>query len=86
VGVAREHEVDERTARMLDDSVGVVRLVDHEDDGAVGFGGDGQVEVGVAGSGVVGAAEPDARAGSFDGDVLIDEDGDSGGAKRVDDE
>ncbi len=60
VGVAGEHEVDERAARMLDDGVGVVGFVSHEDDGAVGFGGDGEVEVGVAGSGVVGAAEPDA--------------------------
>ena len=86
VGVAGEHEVDELAARMLDDGVGVVGLVDHEDDGAVGLGGDGQVEVGVAGSCVVSAAEPDTRAGSFDGDVLVDEDGDSGGAERVDDE
>jgi hypothetical protein len=32
--------------------VDVVGLVGHEDDGAVGAGGDGEIEVGVAGSGI----------------------------------
>ena len=68
VGVAGEHEVDERAAGVGDDVVGVVGLVGHEDDGAVGFGGDGEVEVGVAGAGVVDAAEPEAGAVAFDGD------------------
>lgn len=35
VGVAREHEVDELAARMLDHRVGVVRLMNHENDRAV---------------------------------------------------
>ena len=53
VGVAGEHQVDEVAARVGDDVVGVVGFVRHEDDGAVGFGGEGEVEVGVAGTGVV---------------------------------
>lgn len=60
VGVAGEHEVDEVAARMLDDGIGVVGLVDHEDDGTIGVRGNGQVEIGVAAAGVVGAADPDA--------------------------
>ena len=42
VGVAGEHEVDQREAGVLDDLVGVVGLVDHEDDGGAGNGGDGE--------------------------------------------
>ncbi len=45
VGVAGEHQVDEISARMLDDMIGIVGLVDHEDDRAVGVLRDGQVEV-----------------------------------------
>ena len=60
MGVAGEHEVDERAAGVGEDVVGVVGLVGHEEDGAVGVGGDGEVEVGVAGAGVVDAAEPEA--------------------------
>ena len=58
VGVAGEHEVDELAARVCGDGVGVIGFVDHEDDGTVGFGGDGQVEVGVAGSRIVSTAKP----------------------------
>ena len=85
VGVAGEHEVDERAAGVGDDGVGVVGLVGHEDDGAVGFGGDGEIEVRAAGAGVVQAAEPDARAVAFDGDVLVDQDGDAMAGKGVND-
>jgi len=56
VGVAREHEVDEREAGVEDDVLDVVRLVAHEDDGCAGVWGDGKVQVGDAGSGIVGAA------------------------------
>ena len=56
VRVAGEHEVDEWTAGMLYDVVGVVGLMRHEDDGAVGFRGYGEVEIGMAGVGVVCAA------------------------------
>ena len=62
VGVAGEHEVDERAAGMSDDVVGVVGFVGHEQDGAIGFGGDGEIEVRMALAGVVDAAEPEARA------------------------
>ncbi len=37
VGVACEHQVDEWAAGMLHDVVGVVGLVRHEDDGAIGL-------------------------------------------------
>ena len=62
VGVAGEHRVDPGEARMADDVVDEVRLVAHEDDGRAGRVGDGEVEVGVAGAGVVGAAEPEVVA------------------------
>ena len=85
MGVAGEHEVDERAARVGDDVVGVVGLVGHEDDGAVGFGGNGEIEVGMAGAGVVDAAEPEAVAVAFDGEVLIDQDGGAVGERALDD-
>ena len=86
VGVAGEHEVDERGARVEEYVVDVVRLVGHEDDGPVGAGGDGEVEVGVAGSGVFDAAQPDAGAVALDGDVPVDEDRDAVALQSVDDE
>ncbi len=58
VGVAGEHEVDEVSAGVVDDLVGVVGGVGHEEDGAVGVGGDCRVEVGCAGGGVGDAGEP----------------------------
>ena len=48
VGVSGEHEVDERSTGVGADLVGVVGRVRHEKNGTVGFGGNGQVEVGVA--------------------------------------
>ena len=51
--VAGEHEVDERAAGMGHDGVSVVGFVSHEDDGAVGFGWDRQVEVRGARAGIV---------------------------------
>ena len=58
--VAGKHDVDKRAAWVGEDHVGIVGFVRHEDDGAVGFGGDGQVQIWVAGAGVVDAAEPEA--------------------------
>ncbi len=75
VGVAGEHEVDEREAGVEDDLFDVVGLVAHEDHGGAGVGGDGEVEVGGAGAGVVGAAEPEDVAAAFEGEVAVDEDG-----------
>ena len=83
VGVAGEHEVDELAAGVCDDGVGVVGLVGHENDWAVGLRWDGEVEVGVAGAGVVQAAEPEAGAVAFDSDVLVDQDGDAGAGEGV---
>ena len=60
VGVAGEHEIDEGAAGVLGDDVGEVGLVGHEDDGAIGFDGEGEVEIGMAGAGVVCAAEQEA--------------------------
>ncbi len=74
MGVTAKHEVDERTARVGDDVVGIVGRVCHEEDGTVGFWGNGQIEVGVAGAGVVDAAEPEAVAVAFDGEMLVDQD------------
>ena len=86
VGVAGEHEVDERSARMQEDVVGVVGLVGHEDDGGVGVGGDSEIEVGAASVGVVDAAEPEAFAALLDGNVLVDEDGCAVAGEGFDDE
>ena len=75
MGVAGKHDVDKGAAGMGADLVGVVGLVRHEEDGAVGFRGDGQVQIGVAGAGIVDAAEPEAVTVAFDGQILIDQDG-----------
>ena len=75
VGVAGEHEIDKMAAGMGDDMVGEVGLVRHEKDGTIGFGGNGEVEVGVAGAGVFNAAEPETRADALNGEVLVDENG-----------
>jgi len=79
VGVAREHEVDEREAGVEDDVLDVVRLVAHEDDGCAGVGGDREVEVRGAGTGVVGAAQPEEIAATLEGEIAVDEDGGSVG-------
>lgn len=86
VGVTGQHEIDEGAAGVLGDDVGEVWLMGHEDDGGVRVGGDGEVEVGAAGSGVVYAAEPEAGAFVVDGKALVDEDGDVDGFEGVDDE
>ena len=78
VGVAGEHEVDDVTAGMEDDLVGVVGGVAHEQDGAVWAGGNGVVQIGLAGGGVGDAGEPEALAVALDGEVLVVEDGDLG--------
>jgi len=75
MGVAGKHQIDERTAGMGDDLVGVVGFVCHEEDGAVGFGGDGEIKIGVAGAGVVDATEPEPAAAALDGDILVDQNG-----------
>jgi hypothetical protein len=86
VGVAGEHEVDGGEAGMAADVVGVVGLVAEQDGGgAVGEVGDGEVEVGVAGSGVVGSAEPEDVAAALDGGVAVDEDGQAVGFEGRDD-
>lgn len=79
VGVAREHEVDEWEAGVEDDILDVVRLVAHEDDRGAGVRRDGEVEVGGAGTGVVGAAQPDNIAAALEGEIAVDEDGGSVG-------
>ena len=85
VGVAGEHEVDEREAGVKDDLVDVVRLVAHEDDGGAGVFWDGEVEVGGAGAGVVGAGEPEDVVAALDGSVAVDEDGGAVGFEWLDD-
>jgi len=73
VGVPGEHEINEMAPGMGDDDVGIVGLVDHKEYWAVRFLGDGEIQVGVAGAGVVCAAEPETRTVAFDGEVLVDE-------------
>lgn len=85
VGVAGEHEVDEREAGMPDDPVDIIRLMAHEEDGCVGPGGDGVVEVGSAGAGVVGATQPEDVVTAFNGGVAVDEDGGSVGLEGAND-
>lgn len=85
VGVAGQHKVDEMAARMFDDAVGEVGFVRHEKDGAVGFGGNGEVEVGVAGARIFDAAEPEACAVALDGEVLVDENGSAIGGEGLGD-
>jgi len=81
VGVAGEHEVDQAATGMGYDGVGEVGAVGHEQDGAVGAVGDGGVQVGHVGYGVVDAAEPEAAAGALDGDVFVDQKRDADGRK-----
>ena len=71
---------------MLEDIVGIVGLVGHEDDGGVGRGGDSEIEVGTASVRVVDAAEPEAFAALLDGDVLVDENGCAVAGEGLDDE
>ena len=71
------------SAGMGDNFVGVVRFVCHEKDGAVGLVGNCKFEVGVAGSGVFNAAEPEAGAIAFDREVLVDQDGSSMGYESL---
>ena len=85
VGVAGEHDVDEGEAGVVDDAIGVVGLVAHEDDGGLGVGGDGEVEVRAVGAGVVGAAEPEDVAAALEGVVAVDEDGGAVGFEGRDD-
>jgi hypothetical protein len=85
VGVAGEHEIDEMSAGMGDDVVGVVGLVCHEDDGAVGIFGEGEIEVGMALARIVDAGDPEAGAIALDGDVLVNQNGSAVGSEGVDD-
>jgi len=85
VGVAGEHEIDKMAARMFDDVVGEVGFVRHEKDRAVWFGGNGEVEVGVAGAGIFDAAEPEACTVALDWEVLVDENGSAIGSEGLGD-
>lgn len=85
MGVAGEHEIDERAAGMGDDCVGVVGFVRHENDWAVGLCGDGEIEVGSAGAGVVDAAEPETSAVAFDGKILVNENWRAAAGESLDD-
>jgi hypothetical protein len=87
VCVAREHDVNEGEAGVLYDMVGEVGFVAHKDAGLVDVdvGRDGEIEVGVAGAGVVGAGEPEEITAAFEGDVAVDEDGGSVGFEGRDD-
>jgi hypothetical protein len=75
VGVACEQEIDEMSAGMCDDVVGVVGLMGEKDYGGVWVGGDGEVEVRVAGAGVLEATEPETGAVFLDCDIFVDQNG-----------
>lgn len=74
VRVAGEHQVDCFATRVFDDSIGVVRLVDHENHGSIRILRERKVEVGTAGSGIVGTAYPDTGACALNGNVFVDQD------------
>lgn len=74
VGVSGEDEIYEVSFGVGHDGVDVVGFVRHEDDGCVRLGGNGEVDVGVAGAGVFEATKPEALAAFFDGYMLVDED------------
>lgn len=84
VGVAREHEIDKFAAWVFDNGVRVIGFVNHQDDRTVRFLRDGEIEIRVAGAGVVCPTQPDAGALALDGNVLIDEDGNIFGFERID--
>jgi hypothetical protein len=56
---------------MLENGVSEVGLVCHEDDRTVWFGRDREIEVGMAGGGIVKPADPEAASITLNGDVLI---------------
>jgi len=85
VGVAGEHDIDEREARVKDDVVDVIGLVAHEENRGAGVFWDGEVEVGIAGSSVVGATQPEDVAATLEGRVAVDEDGCAVGFERLND-
>lgn len=70
---------------MEDDVFDVVRFVAHEDDGSAWVWGDGEVEVGGAGTGVVSATEPEEIAATLEGEVAVDEHGGPVGFEGRDD-
>jgi hypothetical protein len=86
MGVAGQHEVDERAAAVGDDVVREVRFMRHEEDGTVGFRGDGEIEVGMAGTGIVDAAQPETAAVALDREVLIDQNRCAAGGEGLDDQ
>lgn len=85
VGVAGEHEVDEREAGVQDDPVHVIGLMAHEEHRCMGPGGDGVVEIGLACASVVGSTEPEDVAASLEGRIAVDEDGRSVGLEGAND-
>ena len=85
MGVAGEHEVDEREAGVLDYGIYEVGLVAEEDDGGVGVRRDGEVKIAGGDSRIVGAGEPDVGVAAFDGGVAVDQDGGAVGFEGVDD-
>jgi hypothetical protein len=56
VRVAREHQVYRFASRVLGNGVRIVRLMNHENYGSVGFFRQGEIQVGVTGNGIVGTA------------------------------
>lgn len=86
VSMASEHEIDKLSAGMLDDCVGVVGLMRHQQDGRIGQRRHGEFEARVGGAGVIDSAEPEAGAVALDCHVLVDQDGNAICSERADDE
>ena len=86
VGMAGQHKIDKLPPGMLDDCVGVVGFVRHQQHGGVGQRWHGEFKARVGGSGVVDSAEPESRAVALDGHMLVDQDRDAICGERADDE
>ncbi len=83
VGVAGEHEVDEREAGMVLEDIDVVGLMDEVDDRGARLAGDGEVGVRGAGAGVIGAGDVEALHLALEGEEAVDQDGGAVGLELV---
>ena len=84
VGVSGKHEVDEGATGVGANVVGVVGRVCHQEYRTIGVRGNGQIEVGVAGAGIVDATEPEAGAVTLDGYIPVDQDGGTVSGEGID--
>ncbi len=84
MGVAGEHEINERESRVENHLFHVIRLVAHEQHRRLGIGRNGGIQVGSLGSGVAATTDPQAIAPAFNGYMAINQDGGAVGLKGAD--